>query len=345
MRVVLGGTFDILHDGHEALLRAAFEGHPEEVLIGLTTDPFARTNRDRVNPYAVRERNLKRFLAARGWKPAVVEPIDDPYGPADDRPDLDVLVVSAERYPVAVALNEARTAKGLRPLKIRPVPMVLAEDGLPIASRRIRAGVIDRSGRRLKPLRVHVGTNNPVKVRAVRRVLGALSLRALVRGVAVRTAVAEQPFGDEALQGALNRARTAIGDGDFGIGIEAGLVWSPIVSDYFDVQYCAILDRAGRLTVGHGPGFTYPGKVLEKVKAGATVGDATERLTGIQKIGSKTGAIGYLTEGRLDREALTQSAVLMAMVPRIRRELYAGGAPRATRRRPAGRRSGRTKSR
>src|SRR5206468_5728754 len=59
MRVVLGGTFDILHKGHEALLRAAFEGRPEQVLIGLTTDRFARESRTRVNPYAVRERNLR----------------------------------------------------------------------------------------------------------------------------------------------------------------------------------------------------------------------------------------------------------------------------------------------
>src|SRR2546430_14737256 len=51
------------------------------------------------------------------------------------------------------------------------------------------------------------------------------------------------------------------------------------------------------------------------------------RLTGIRDIGSKEGAIGYLTERRLDRDALTESAVLMAMVPRIRRELYTPGAP------------------
>src|SRR5437667_228426 len=201
MRVVLGGTFDILHQGHEALLRAAFDGRPEQVLIGLTTDRFARESRTRVNPYAVRERNLKRFLAGRKWRPAKIEPIDDPYGPADDLPDLDVIVVSAERYPVAIALNEARAAKALRRLKIRAVPMVLAQDGLPIASRRIRAGVI------------------------------------------------------------------------------------------------------------------------ENVKAGRTVGDAMERLTGVRGIGSKEGAIGYLTERRLDRDALTESAVMMAMVPRIRREL------------------------
>src|SRR3982074_3541492 len=118
MRVVLGGTFDILHAGHEALLRAAVEGRPDEVVIGLTTDRFAKESRTRVNPYSIRERNLKRLLAAKKWRHARIEPIDDPFGPADDLPDLDVLVVSAERQPVAVALNEARGAKGLRRLGI-----------------------------------------------------------------------------------------------------------------------------------------------------------------------------------------------------------------------------------
>jgi inosine/xanthosine triphosphatase len=326
MRVVLGGTFDVLHAGHEALLRAAFEGRPNEVVIGLTTDRFAKESRTRVNPYSVRERNLKRFLLAKKWRHARIEPIDDPFGPADDLPDLDVLVVSAERQPVAVALNEARTAKGLRPLGIRTVPMVLAQDGQPIASRRIREGVIDRRGRRVKPLQVFVGSGNPVKVRAVQDVLRAISFPARVRGLKVRTEVSDQPFDEEALQGAVSRAKSAIQGGDFGVGIEAGLMWSSALSDYFDVQYCAIIDRGGRITVGHGPGFTYPPRVLEKVKAGATVGEAMERLTGIRGIGSRQGAIGYLTEGRLDRKRLTESAVLMAMVPRIRREFYSKGA-------------------
>src|SRR3989441_4536754 len=257
MRVVLGGTFDILHEGHEALLRAAFEGRPAEVLIGLTTDRFARESRTRVNSYARREGSLTRLLAPRRWRPARIEPIDDAYGPADDLPDLDVLAVSAERYAVAVALNGARTAQGLRPLEIRAVPMALAQDGLPIASRRLRAGLIDRTGRRLKPLRVSVGTDNPVQVRASRRVFQALSLPARVRAVRVRTEVPDQPFGDEALQGAVNRAKAALGGGDFGVGIEAGLVLSPLVSRYLHVPYRAGRGPAGRITVGHGPGFTY----------------------------------------------------------------------------------------
>jgi inosine/xanthosine triphosphatase len=327
MRVVLGGTFDVLHVGHEALLRAAFEGRPEEVVIGLTTDRFAKESRRRVNSFVIRERNLRRFLAAQKRRHARIEAIDDPYGPADDLPDLDMLVVSAERMTVALALNEARAARGLRRLAIRSVPMVLAQDGLPIASRRIREGVLDRRGRRLTPMRVTVGSGNPVKVRAVREVFRAIGFPAQVRGLRVTTDVSDQPFDQEAVRGAMNRARAALGEGDYGVGIEAGLVWSPELSDYFDVQYCAVVDRSGRVTVGHGPGFAYPPKVLEKVKAGSTVGEAMARLTGIRGIGSKQGAIGYLTEGRLDRQRLTESAVLMAMVPRIRRDLYSRSAP------------------
>src|SRR5437870_7003361 len=114
MRVVLGGTFDILHKGHEALLRAAFEGGPERVLIGLTTDRFARESRSRLNPYATRERNLKRFLAARTCRPAQIVPIDDPFRPSDNLPFPDVIVLSAARPPFATAFTHARAAQGIR---------------------------------------------------------------------------------------------------------------------------------------------------------------------------------------------------------------------------------------
>lgn len=322
MRVAMGGTFDILHDGHKALLEAAFALRPETVLIGLTTDRFAREARAEVNAYAVRERNLRRFLDARGWKAFVIEPIDDVYGPADDLPDLDVLVVSAERAHVGQELNQARARKGLRPLEVRGVPMVLAQDGLPIQSRRIRAGALDAHGTRRTPLRVHVGSDNPVKLRAVRRVLGDIFERVRVASVPVATGVPEQPVDQQAPVGAMNRARAALTDADFGVGIEAGLLWDASVGDYLDVQYCAVVDRAGRVTLGHGPGFEYPPAVIERVKAGKTVGEAMAELTGVREIGSKYGAIGYLTERRMDRDSLTEAAVLMAMVPRIRRELY-----------------------
>lgn len=322
MRVVVGGTFDILHDGHHALLAAAFLGRPEQVRIGLTTDRFARETRELVRPYPVRAAALRRWLRSQGYRNWTIRPLDQAFGIAADEPGLDVLVVSEERVPVALRLNDARRAKGFALLELRRVPMVTAQDGLPIQSRRIRSGLIDPHGKRLKPCIVRVGTENPVKVRAVRRAFRSAGIAASARGVATASSVPAQPFEHDIVKGAIHRARNALGKGDFGVGIEAGLVWDSRIRDHFDVQYCAILDRAGRLTVGHGPGFVHPPAVLEKVKAGATVGEAMAKVSEVRDIGAKLGAIGFLTRRAMDRDRLTEAAVLMALVPRIRPELY-----------------------
>lgn len=50
-----------------------------------------------------------------------------------------------------------------------------------------------------------------------------------------------------------------------------------------------------------------------------------EALTGIDNIGERTGAIGYLSHGELDRCSLTEQAVLMAFIPRINEKLYGAG--------------------
>ncbi|HLE46030.1 MAG TPA: inosine/xanthosine triphosphatase [Thermoplasmata archaeon] len=330
MRIATGGTFDLLHAGHEALLEGAF-ALGGEVFIGLTTDAMALRTRPEVNPYETRKRNLEAWLKKRGHRAAEIGPIEDEYGPAVSGP-FDAITVSADRENVARALNEERVRRGLPPLAVHVVPMILAQGDAPIASRRIRAREIDRAGKLLRALRVNVGSTNPVKVRAVANVLGRLfpKPRPRVGGVEVASKVSEQPFETEAVDGAITRAREAIKDADYGIGIEAGLFWSEAVRDFLDVQYCAVVDKRGRVTLGHGPGFAYPPSVVERVKGGKTVGDAMDELTGTKAIGRTTGAIGFLSEGRMDRTRLTEAAVLMAMVPRIRKDLYRGGVRTAT---------------
>jgi inosine/xanthosine triphosphatase len=328
MRVAMGGTFDILHAGHEALLDAAF-ALGGEVFIGLTTDAMALQGRAKVAPYRLRKARLEAWLRKRGYTAWTIGPLEDPYGPAVSEP-FDAIIVSEDREGVAKALNEERARRGLPPLAIHVVPMVLAEDDAPIASRRIRAKEIDRRGKLLRPLRVNVGSANPVKVKAAAKVLGTLFTKPRVRGVEVASKVSEQPFEVEAIEGAINRAREALKEADYGVGIEAGLFWNEQVRDFLDVQYCAVVDKRGRVTLGHGPGFEYPPFVVERVKAGKTVGGAFEELTGKKGIGQTTGAIGFLTEGRMDRTRLTEAAVLMAMVPRIRKDLYRGGVRPAT---------------
>jgi len=176
---------------------------------------------------------------------------------------------------------------------------------------------------RRSPLKVRVGSTNPSKVKAVREVFSDIYSKEFdvkVRGVEVESGVAGEPWDGEVIKGSRNRALAAIGKADFGVGIEAGLFRS--FGEVLGVQYCVIVDKEGTETIGHGPGFRFPPKVLKEIGKGKTVSEAMESLTGIKEIGRKKGAVDHLTKGRMDRTDLTRSAVLMAMVPRIRMELY-----------------------
>ncbi len=321
MKVALGGTFDPIHDGHAVLLGKAFEV-AEEVLIGLASDEMATRKEGKIASFPERKRTLERYLKDRGWTQYRIEEIHQRFGPADRIEDLQGIVVSAETEETASDLNAAREERGLPPLEILTVPYLPAEDGLRISSTRVRTGEIDPTGKLLRTVRVRVGTTNPAKIEAVKRVFGNIFDRVDVEGHEADSDVPPQPVGAEALQGAMARARAVRGEADLGVGIEAGLVGQEGTEITWDVQFCAVVDRADRLTLGTGPGFQHPAVVLDEVKGGRTVGEALERLTGISDIGRKEGAIGFLTDGRLTREELTEAAVLMAMVPRIRRALY-----------------------
>lgn len=179
-------------------------------------------------------------------------------------------------------------------------------------------------------MRVAVGSLNPVKVEAVRRVMVKIygESRVEVEGFKVSSGVPVQPLGEETVRGAVNRAKEALkaGKADLGVGIEAGLF--PVkgtLTGYMDFQWCAIIDRDGKLTLGCGPGFEMPPPVVEGVLKGeGEVGSLLERMFNVERIGETIGAIGLLSRGILDRTRLTEQAVLMAMIPRINREIYFG---------------------
>lgn len=168
-------------------------------------------------------------------------------------------------------------------------------------------------------MKIHVGTRNTLKVRAVRAAFAAVFGDDLLDVVAVEIeeGVPPQPFDGDVAQGAICRARGALAGADYGVGIEAGLVLFPGYDGYLSVQFCAVLDRTGKLTVGHGPGYALPQEVLDRLMDGSTLNREMSRLSGIPKIKEKEGAIGILSGGRIDRFSITREAVLMALIPRI----------------------------
>jgi inosine/xanthosine triphosphatase len=168
-------------------------------------------------------------------------------------------------------------------------------------------------------MRVHVGTRNPLKGKAVRAAFAAAFPNSSLEVIAVPvdTGLPPQPFEEQVVQGAKARAQKALQDADFGVGIEAGLVKIPGHENHFSVQFCAIVDAEGRMTVGHGPGFQLPHEVEAQLLNGSTLNREMSRIAGIPEIKSKMGAIGVLSHGLIDRLAITREAVWMALIPRL----------------------------
>ncbi|PIV42585.1 MAG: phosphopantetheine adenylyltransferase [Candidatus Nealsonbacteria bacterium CG02_land_8_20_14_3_00_40_11] len=134
-KVVVGGTFDILHDGHKALLRKAFA--LGEVTIGLTSNIWAENIKKRkVKNFKPRKKELEDF-AGREFKvkPKIVK-IEDKFGPTL-KEDFDYIVVSPETYPGAVLINLKRKKIKKKLIKIVKIEFVLDEDGKPISATKI----------------------------------------------------------------------------------------------------------------------------------------------------------------------------------------------------------------
>lgn len=330
MRVCLGGTFEPLHAGHQALLAAAADG-ATELFVGFTTSGLQLRPDRSISYWPIRARAVEALLRGEiGYKGILrMAPLLDAEGPAAEQP-FDRIIVSPETVPGAQAINKRRRRNRLAPMEIKVVPHVLAQDLLPVSGTAVHAGLIDRNGKRLKPVRVAVGSANPVKVEAVRLEMERLfpNVACTVTGHHVKSGVPEQPEGRQTLDGAANRAANAAhqslphGGFDYAIGIEAGLIRYPGEMELHEAQACVVIDRLGQRSTGWGPGFSYPGWVTRRALKGEMVSKILGPVAGDASMGSTTGAVGFLSDGRTDRTQLTRQAILMAFMPRLRRELY-----------------------
>jgi pantetheine-phosphate adenylyltransferase len=145
----MGGTFDVLHRGHRKLLKEAFSVG-RKVMIGVTSDAFVRRlhKPHKVDPYVDRKRDLERLLSR--WRlisRAQIVPLDDRFGPTVSSSTIRALIVSKRTIETAHEINRIRRKKGLKPLDVIPIDLIMADDRRPISSTRIRRGRIDREGR------------------------------------------------------------------------------------------------------------------------------------------------------------------------------------------------------
>ena len=308
----VAGTFNVIHDGHAELFRRSFEV-ADKVLVGITDDMMASEGREESVPFHVRRGEVERFLSRYGkeWE---IMCISDIYGPREFMDGVDILVLSEETFDNGILLNQERKGRGIRPMEISVVPIAKAFDGSKISSSSILKGKYAKNGR-YDVKDIVVGSLNRVKIEAVRSVMERIYGDVRITAADVDSGVPPQPFGDETREGAVNRARKALGGHEMSVGIEAGVF--EMKDGLFDFQYCAILDDGDHITIGVGPGFKYPEDISELVRNGHTVGDAVKMIHGNADIGKGQGAVGLLSGGLLDRKTLTEQSVTAAMIPRM----------------------------
>jgi inosine/xanthosine triphosphatase len=165
-------------------------------------------------------------------------------------------------------------------------------------------------------MHVAIGSENPVKVTAVERVLPDAELTA----VAVDSGVPEQPWGrEETVRGAHNRADAALSatDADFGVGIEGGVAERDTPGGLWLVMWAAVTD--GRDThFGAGPSIRLPDPVADKLRDGGELGPVLDEELGREELGKQEGAVGVYTAGRVGRTDALADAVAGAFGPFLR---------------------------
>jgi len=148
MRVCIGGTFNGLHKGHLSLIDKALRtaGEQGSVFIGITEGEMIKIKKD-VKPFEQRKQVILDYLYKKKSTTSVeIKTITDKYGPSIER-EFDAIVVSPETIRTAEEINDKRRKLDKKPLKIIKIPFVLAENGAPISSSRIKNNEINADGK------------------------------------------------------------------------------------------------------------------------------------------------------------------------------------------------------
>jgi inosine/xanthosine triphosphatase len=163
-----------------------------------------------------------------------------------------------------------------------------------------------------------IASENPVKIQAA---LGGFQRLFPEESFAVQTAsvpsgVSHQPMtSEETRLGALNRARAArqaIPEADYWVGIEGGVESENGSLAAFAWVAVLSAEQTGQSRTG---AFFLPPAVAELVRQGKELGEADDIVFNRANSKQENGAIGLLTGNVIDRTALYEQAVILALVP------------------------------
>lgn len=172
-------------------------------------------------------------------------------------------------------------------------------------------------------MKIIVASENPVKLGAVKSAFNSCFNDFHVEGIEVGSGVSEQPLTDkETLIGARNRAaeaRKRIHDADFWVGIEGGV---QAEENGLAAFAWIVINSAGKSGEARTAAFLLPEKIAHLVAGGLELGTANDLVFRQSNSKQKEGAVGLLTQNRIDRTELYRQAVILALIPFVNPGLY-----------------------
>lgn len=176
-------------------------------------------------------------------------------------------------------------------------------------------------------MKILVGSKNPVKINAVKEAFEKHFGEAEVIGIEVPSQVPDQPINEETLIGAENRARNLykINDeqnikADYCVGVEGGIINQH--KRWFAFGGMCVINNKGKVSFGSSPHFELPKIVVDKLLNRIELGDVMDEIMKTENSKCKSGAIGFFTNGVMDRKELYISGLLVAVVPFLHENLY-----------------------
>lgn len=176
-------------------------------------------------------------------------------------------------------------------------------------------------------MKILVGSKNPVKISSVEDAFKNYFDNIEVIGIEVESGVSIQPINDETFIGAQNRALKLkeINDSqnlgaELFVGIEGGITKQ--FDKWFAFGCMCIIDKDGKVGFGTSPHFELPQSVVEKLLQGIELGDVMDEIMNQQNTKQKYGAIGFFTNGVMNRKELYVEGLKVAVIPFLHKEMF-----------------------
>jgi inosine/xanthosine triphosphatase len=168
-----------------------------------------------------------------------------------------------------------------------------------------------------------VGSTNPAKVEAVRRILARLAPACALDAIDVPSGVGAMPLGVvEVRAGALARARAALErtGAEIAFGLEGGATLDGDVA--WLTGHVVVVTHDGLLGEAAWGRMLLPRIAAARLRGGEELGDIIDDLFARKESKREAGAIGILTEGAVSRTDAFAYLVAMACAPLLHPDLY-----------------------